>query len=117
MIAPNVRATIAAVILAHAKGELVTSLHDHAQNERLDIRANFKGDEVDAYDSGRTARISGTLPDLYDHALRKYIHLTKEADRYVGYDHFSGTHFHAIVRGDTVAIYDYGITQWSQYSA
>ena len=116
MIAPEVRATIAAVVLAHAKDRLVTTLYDYTAGDYRNIRASFKGDTVDAYDSGRVAKMTGALPDLFDHVLGQYIHLKPEGERYNGFDHYSGTHFHLMINGNTASLYDHDAEVWSQYS-
>lgn len=116
MIAPEIRATLAAVALAHNTGKTVTELYDYSAKTHRDIRASFNGKTLDGFDTGRAAKLSGDLPDIYDHVLQKHIHLTQEEGRYAGFDHHSGTHFHIMLNGDTASLYDHDAATWSQYS-
>ncbi|WP_297804098.1 hypothetical protein [uncultured Brevundimonas sp.] len=117
MISADVRATLAAIVLAHSQKRLVTAIYDYDVGAYRNIRANFKDDALDAYDSVRVAKVSGTLPDLFDHVMGSYYHLKQHADRYIGFDHYSGTHFQVVLTDKIAALYDYDSAEWSQYSA
>lgn len=115
MIDSPVRASLAAIVLSHASGRLVTSVHDHGAGIRHDIRAIFRDSTLDGHATARAARLGGTLPDLYDHARRAHIHLTCEGDTYSGFDHGTGTHFHVVISGQSCSLYDHDAGEWSQY--
>lgn len=117
MIPADVRALIAALGLAHASGRSVTGLYDHAQARHLNLTASASGTLLNAIDLDRKAKVSGTLPDLFDHARNSHIHFTGEAGTYIGYDHQSGTHFNVQITADSAAVYDHAQAAWSQYSA
>ncbi|MEG1453579.1 hypothetical protein [Brevundimonas sp.] len=116
MIPRDVRASIAALVLSHALGRSVTSVYDYDKAEHLNISVALDGKTVSGVDISRNAKLSGNLPDIYDHARASYIHLGGERSPYTGYDHHSGTHFVIEMRGETAALYDHDTESWSQFS-
>ncbi|WP_409020203.1 hypothetical protein [Brevundimonas vesicularis] len=116
MIDSDVRATIAAIALAHATDKAISGLFDHSQNRLAKVTAVFDGPAFDGLDLARRAKLSGTLPDIYDHGRSGYIHLSPTGDRYTVYDHKSGTHAYVVVAGETASLYDHDAATWSQYS-
>ena len=116
MIPRDVRTSIAALALCHSLGRNVTSVYDYDKAEHLNISVSLDGKTLSGVDISRNAKLSGDLPDIYDHARKNYIHLGGERSPYTGYDHLSGTHFIIEMRGETAALYDHDTESWSQFS-
>jgi|GEM_PF-1119221 len=116
MIDADVRAVFAAIALAHHGDRAVSGLFDHSLKRKVNLTAVFDGLALSAVDLERRSRLVGKMPDFYDEARRSYINLTQEPERYVGYDHKTGTHLHIVIKEDTANLYDYAAAQWFQYS-
>ena len=116
MITRDVRASIASIALAHATGGAISGLYDHDREKHLKLSASVSGDRFAGQDLERGAQLSGSFPDIYDHARSNYIHIKGENGKYVGFDHHSGTHFNIEVTGNTVSLYDHTAQSWHQYS-
>lgn len=116
MIPADVRASIAAIVLAHATGKAVELIYDYQEERHRTISARFYGNLLAALDGERRAKLSGELPDLFDHKSRNYIRLTQEDGQYTGFEHQSQTHFRAEIRGSSVALFDHSDESWSQFA-
>lgn len=116
MIPADVRASIAAIVLAHATGKSISLIYDYQEERHRTISARFYGNVLAALDGERRAQLTGELPDLFDHKTRSYIHLAQENGQYTGFNHHSGDHFRAEMRGETVALFDHSNESWSQFA-
>lgn len=116
MIDSDVRATFAAIALAHQGDRAVAGLFDHSLKKAVNITAVFDGIALSGVDIERRSRLVGKLPDFFDEVRKSYIHLAPDGDRYVGYDHKTGTHLHIVIKDETANLYDHSAAAWFQYS-
>lgn len=116
MIPADVRGSIAAIVLAHATGKAVELVYDYQEERHRTISARFYGNVLAALDGERRAKLTGELPDLFDHKTRSYIRLSVENGTYVGFDHQTDSHFRAEMRGESVALFDHSDESWSQFA-
>lgn len=116
MIDSEVRATIAAIALAHAGDRVINGLYDHSLNRQAKVTAVFEGEKLNGLDLDRRAKLSGQMPDIYDHGRASYIHLAAEGNKYTVYDHKTATHLYVVITDDTAAVYDHDTAAWTQFS-
>lgn len=117
MIAPEIRACLSALAIAHNTQKPVTSIYDYAKSEHHDISATFKGNILLGFDIQRASRLTGTLPNIHDSDLNNHFTLERDGNRYRGYDHASKTHFDIEVNDRAASFYDHDEKEWSQFSA
>lgn len=114
----QLRASIAAAVVAHSTGRQVASVYDHDLGEHRGQQAHAAGARIACYDTASGLRLSGELPNLLWSPERVPIHLHRaEGGDYRGFDHGSETHFEVRPDGLSVQLYDHGEQKWFAYSA
>ena len=116
MIDADVRATFAAIALAHQGDRAVAGLFDHSLRRAVNITAVFDGLALTGVDIDRRSRLVGKLPEFFDEVRGAYVHVAPDGDRYIGYDHKTGTHLHIVIKDETANLYDHSAAQWFQFS-
>ncbi|SCW39189.1 hypothetical protein SAMN02927900_01305 [Rhizobium mongolense subsp. loessense] len=114
----NVRAAVAAMAIAHARGRSVSSVYDYKNSCHVNISANVSGNTINGYDYGSSCHFGGSFPGMYHYGTGKHIDLNiTGGGKYSGYDYDTSSHFEVTVRGNNADIYDYGESAHFSYSA
>lgn len=113
---PHTRAIVAAAAYAFISGRKVAGVHDHAQERDLQIAAEARGEQLQAYDGDRSARFGGTLPELYDAGDEAFVSLAIDGQTAQGYDRKSSSHYSLKVTDAVVQLYDHGSAAWFAFS-
>ena len=82
----------------------------------MQIAAEARGEQLQAYDGDRAARFGGTLPELYDAGDKAFVSLTIDGATANGYDRNSSSHYALTVVGEMVQLYDHGAEAWFAFS-
>lgn len=113
---PHTRAIVAAAAYAFISGKKVAGVHDHTENRDLQIAAEARGEQLQAYDGDRLARFGGALPELYDAGDAAFVSLAIDGLTAQGYDRKSASHYSLTVTDEIVQLYDHGTGAWFAFS-
>ncbi|MDB5723451.1 MAG: hypothetical protein JWQ16_205 [Novosphingobium sp.] len=115
---PHTRAMMAAAAHSFLTGKKVAGVHDHASGQDLQIAAETRGQQLQAFDGDRLARFDGTLPELYDAGDKAFVSLELDPDGVTarGYDRGSSSHFSLSVGDEQVQLYDHDEAAWFSFS-
>ncbi|MFM9935756.1 MAG: hypothetical protein ACKVOL_06115 [Novosphingobium sp.] len=113
---PYTRAMVAASAHAFIFGKKVAGVHDHATGQDLQIAVEVRGDRMQGFDGDRSAKFTGTLPELYDAGDDAFVSLEIDGMTARGYDRGSSSHYSLTADGQVVQLYDYAAEAWFAYS-
>ncbi len=113
---PHTRAMVAATAYAFIFGKKVAGVHDHATGRDLQIAVEVRGSRMQGIDGDRSAKLSGTLPELYDAGDNTFVSLEIDGATARGYDRGSSTHYSLTAEGQVIQLYDYASKVWFAYS-
>ena len=113
---PHTRAMVAASAHAFIFGRKVAGIHDHAVGRDLQIAAEVRGGRLMGFDGDRSARFSGTLPELYDSGDDAFVSLELDGASARGYDRGSSSHYELTVADQMVQLYDHAAGAWFAFS-
>lgn len=113
---PHTRALVAAAAHAFIFRRTVVGVHDHTENRDLQIAAETRGDQVQAHDGDRDARLSGALPELYDAGDKAFISMTIAGTTAEGYDRASSSHYSLTATEEVVQVFDHAAGAWFAFS-
>jgi len=107
---------VAAAAHAFIFGKKVAGVHDHETGEDLQIAAEARGDRLQGFDGDRSAKFSGTLPELYDAGDDAFVSLKIDGLTAQGYDRRSSSHYSLTVTDQVVQLYDHAASAWFAFS-
>ena len=113
---PQTRAMVAATAHAFIFGKKVAGVHDHTTDQDLQIAAEVRGGRIQGFDGDRSAKFSGTLPELYDSGDDAFVSLEIDGATARGYDRGSSSHYSLRAEGQVIQLYDYAAEAWFVYS-
>lgn len=107
---------VAAAAHAFISGKKVAGVHDHEAGRDLQIAAETRGDRLQGFDGDRSAKFSGTLPELYDAGDKAFVSLEIDGVTARGYDRGSSGHYSLTVTDLVVQLYDHSAGAWFAFS-
>lgn len=107
---------VAAAAYAFMFRRKVAGVHDHAENQDLQIAAESRGQHLQAYDGDRSANFGGDLPELYDSGDEAFVSLAIDGMTAEGYDRASSSHYALRATDGMVQLYDHAAESWFAFS-
>lgn len=113
---PNLRACLASVAARLNGMHVDGAVFDHTQGKRVRLSGSVGPDAVNVYDHDRSAHVTGSAPNLYDHGTRRPVSLVMNGAIFTGFDHFSGLHYSGRIHGSAVTIFDHETGRHHQFT-
>ena len=107
---------VAATAHAFIFGKKVAGVHDHTAGHDLQIAAEVRGGHLQGFDGDRSAKFSGTLPDVYDAGDAAFVSLEIDGATARGYDRGSSSHYSLTEADQVVQLYDHAAEAWFAFS-